>query len=802
MNRLIDKENKKDKFITDTLLPYLFELIEDSDEPYEVAEQVASMYIFPYRTNDGVRIGSMKEPGVSWYFDKDTSRKQVSSGGYRIFADEVIKPDHAVKFRQVFGEYDYIAEFSDAAVIKELLEKMSAETDYSDLWWIYAYDIFKVWNEEDFNKSLAHATKSMDNNSFLFLPDYCEEDIKNSLIKFNVFTDVVSPSSSRLFWNKLLTKKDREKAITMFKNMGVPCSFCNGGIINENLLNFLQETARECVYPVDANNSLYEICKLSHDVIWRHISKESNSAFLEIVNDDRYNAGIVVKNVFDEFVPLSWDLFYSNWEYQVTEEENNVDSGEKASSYVKIKTESGLESQHIDAVIYDKNMISGVEKIHEFSDVCGVAEEYELNAEIDGIEFYLWIWNYSKHEELIVNILYYFTDEDNERSTVPEQYNQFILDVISTDNVEDEGYSFNIEMEEKDAFQNSEIINSIVSEFERIYPVVYSDYESLDTSEYILQIIAVTSAFSDTKSRIVTDPIWDHAYLVNGDRNEYDDIYVRCKIYDNGYEDALILWPSDDNDSYIRALATYVTDTYDVEVSIAAAESFDWKAEYLKLARDIRNFMTETFEQRSIGDINGFVANMADIRDFGEERKVWEKLKEQRAIIINQTTGKMPVNLEGWRSFLSAKYKGRCQVCGGKTVTGEQNARFFTYRMSIGPGRTPKNQLDDMESNLLCLCPTCHGGMRYGKFMGMDLSQVVEKAERYYQYIEGKIISGEMEDDFDCLIQELVDEEIEIEGFTNPIVCNVMVNGIERKLAFSWEHFMKVAFILMDGKAE
>ncbi|MCD8151164.1 MAG: hypothetical protein LUE92_16745 [Clostridiales bacterium] len=106
-----------------------------------------------------------------------------------------------------------------------------------------------------------------------------------------------------------------------------------------------------------------------------------------------------------------------------------------------------------------------------------------------------------------------------------------------------------------------------------------------------------------------------------------------------------------------------------------------------------------------------------------------------------------------------------------------------------------KNKLANLESNLFCLCPSCHGEMQYGSSMGKDMSQLVKKAQEYAKYIEEKISTEEFDDDSDCLVQEWVDNDIELKGFNRPIVCEVVVNGKQRRMAFSWEHFMKIAFI-------
>ena len=169
MNRLLDPKNPKDKFIIETLLPYLVDHIEESEFKRETADQTSSMYVFPYRTSEGTKLGSLKEPGISWYFDKNIEKKTVSSGGYRIIDESVLSEKNAANFRKTFNEYCGISEFSDHAVIKDLLEKMSMETDYTSRWWTYAYDVFTLWRKEDFNSSLEIATKGMQNDRFLFI---------------------------------------------------------------------------------------------------------------------------------------------------------------------------------------------------------------------------------------------------------------------------------------------------------------------------------------------------------------------------------------------------------------------------------------------------------------------------------------------------------------------------------------------------------------------------------------------------------------------------------------------------------
>ena len=62
---------------------------------------------------------------------------------------------------------------------------------------------------------------------------------------------------------------------------------------------------------------------------------------------------------------------------------------------------------------------------------------------------------------------------------------------------------------------------------------------------------------------------------------------------------------------------------------------------------------------------------MDDIQDFGMEKRIWNRMKEHRDMIIAQDTEEIPNNLFGGKDFLRSKYKGRCQLCGGKIDMSE-----------------------------------------------------------------------------------------------------------------------------------
>ena len=781
MNRLLDKSNKKDKFIIDTLLPYLVKHMEESEYD-DAVEQIVSMYVFPYKTEQGTRVGSLREPGISWYFSKDDKSDIKSSGSYRVFDLSVLSDNQATEFRKLFREYCDIEEFSDTAVIKDLLEKMSKESEYTKEWWTYAYDVFTLWNVQDFNSSLSKATENMANNSFLFLENTYTRALKDRLIQFNVFEDIKNETSNSEFWNKIL-KADYEKAIDMLQRMGVPYKFAGKTLINPCIIDFFETISSEVEFPVTMETDEYEICELCQDIMLSLFCNHYD-LFAKFISEDESSNGLVIRNINDEFVPLSWSLFYSEKDYMEQEEEENISDNEKEYEI----TESRMELHHVNAKLYDKKYLSLFREVYEFSEVCEHVEEYSLGIEVEAIEFYKWLWYYSKHIELAQNILFYYSDEE-------EIYTDadivFALEVLGTDGVWDEGYAFNFEVNADKAFENCNVLNKLCKNFSDIYCTVKEEGELLDKSLFFPQL---TGAINDGSAyqRVLTDSIWDRVFVVDGEPGIYYGKYVVCR--DESGDRKIFLWKSGTIDSYVIGLAQYVADFFNVEVNIGDLSEVDWKKAYINLVNGIRSFINYHVDVVPTDEVYKYIADMNDIVTFGEEKALWLRLKEQRRQLVEAQKGDTPFELLDNRNFLKAKYNGRCQICGNIAPKNAQDSYFYTYRIV----KKSKNPLADMRYNLFCLCPTCHGELGYGRFMGQDMSDIVEKASMYASYLEDKLISEEMEDEFPCLVQELVDHEVEIEGFHEPIVCNVIVNGKERKMAFSWEHFIKIAFVFSD----
>ena len=77
------------------------------------------------------------------------------------------------------------------------------------------------------------------------------------------------------------------------------------------------------------------------------------------------------------------------------------------------------------------------------------------------------------------------------------------------------------------------------------------------------------------------------------------------------------------------------------------------------------------------------------------------------------------------------------------------------------------------------------------------MTSILTVAKEYYEQIQECL--EEKPDDADTsdsIVSEFADYKETYEGFHSPIVCDVIVNGCEHKMKFSWEHFMNLAFLL------
>ena len=801
MVRMYNKQNPKDRFMTERLIPYLIEHIEKSSNQKKMAERIAVMYIFPYKTKNGIEIGSLLDPGTNWYFiNNKQDEDKLSTDTVRIIADDIFRRDQFAKFRRLFVDFGYISEYTGNSVILGLIKKMSQESDCTEMWWSLAYEVFSQCTPETFKLDLSEATKNIHDNYFLFRDNSVPDALKSKLIKNGVFKDVFTYAGKKQFLEKI-KPSERNKAYKLLNCMGISDSFVtiedNLQMINPNILCAVNELA-EFDYPLDNQSRSYQKCELLHELIWNYIYPESPKAVERAINDEEivYADGIPVLNVRGEFVPVSWDLFYSSAEIRAACDNELEETTEI--------TDNGFEYLHVDVERNNTDFIKQYEKMHLFSESDEKYEDYnfiEIDESTDEIGFYKWIWSYAPHQELGENILEYYSSEDAESmEIIPDEENDFILDVLNETELEDQ-YYFGINLKQSEAFISAEVINKTSLETDAIKVWVYGNVTSFDPKSHVSKLMEHT--YPALKRKIENDAVWNHTYLADGMNGMFPGIYVRANLFVNGIdEDMLLMCPSEDTDSYYRALRDYINNTYDVNVDLPYAELVDWGTEYENLTEEIYRFISRKKDKRTAYDLADVTADLFDIRTFGEERKLWYKLEKERDTILTANQEDSPVDIKNTRPFLSAKYHGRCQLCGQKTITGEQNAHFYTYRII----KQKDNHLANLESNLFCLCPSCHGELGYGDFMGRDMTEISKKALSYAVYLKKHIQEKDMEDNYPCLIKEVFDdqqinqdEKAKLKGFKNPIVCRVTVNGKKRLMAFSWEHFIRIAFILSEA---
>ncbi len=357
--------------------------------------------------------------------------------------------------------------------------------------------------------------------------------------------------------------------------------------------------------------------------------------------------------------------------------------------------------------------------------------------------------------------------------------------------------SFKLE-ELLDCISTSYIDNDILSRFIDVFEnLQYSDFEINFSKYYLLNtnntpVKANELIIPDGKAEIDEDLLLSPSYS-----SKCISFLEQFDCFKNNRYNFVL-----DNLIDIKAKYEYpehISDDIDLpeppvqdEIPSFAIQSFNWKKEYFRLIRDIRSFMKETRPIIRSDELYGEICELNDIQNFGEEKRIWNLLKEKQNKIINSDSIESPDDYSNWRQFLSAKYKGHCQLCGMRTAVSYQDSYFWTFRIV----KESDNRLANIKSNLFCLCPACHGKMRYGNLLGKDLSKVVEAAEIYGNFIEEQLSNQDNSSEMPPLISELVDENNDIEGFHKPIAFNVKINGKDDyKMVFSWEHFMRIAFI-------
>ena len=805
MDRPFDKDSAKDKFAVEQVVPFLLERIRHAEESQRTVDLATSMCVFPYRTGKGTRLGCLGEPDTSWYFTRDGA-KTVSTKSYRILDTSVLKPDVVNGIKELLGRLELISEYSEAVVINELVDRMRNETHYTATWWECAFDVYGLWEQGKTRISLRDATSSMNNDSFLFRDEYCPPKLREQLIRFGVFRDINDAVAKEHFWDRL-PRNGEAKARELLREMGVPTTFVAGGKINHRILDLVTRIANEVDFAMSLSKDDRRLCDLCHMLLFGRIYKDSSSTLLDMITspESHFLKGIPVLNAAGQYVPLALDLFYADKDLPGSSPKKDAppfvfdEDQLKRKRRRPIAVPNSLERLRIDAKKYGKDMLDAIPSVHNFKEVVHPFSYYSLGlvGSIDGPEcFYKWVWNHSQHERLAYNILRHFSGSKYTQPTVPEEDVKLVLDVMDETEGGDSDCSFVIVMGSDAAFDEARLLNRVPRLFPNVSVVTYGKFKEFDPHRYLEDVLVGANVSGSVRRSVRADSIWDNSYLVSCDDDRYAGDYLYARVFDRrDSRPAILFWPSSDEDYYATAVARYIDDTYGTAIADYIAADVDWRAQYRSLADGVDRFLSDCRDVEPVENIYGTTARLDDVRTFAEEKRIWEGLKAHRDLLLDPSSTGSPTGKGGNRMFLSSTYQGRCQLCGTRMAMGPQRSLYWTFRMV----KKSDNELADLPANIFCLCPSCHGELQYGSYMGRDMTAIVNRSREYSSYIQRVIDSEEFDDNFPSAIEEFADDEIEIEGFHRPIVCDVIVNGIVRHMAFSWEHFMRIAFLLTDA---
>lgn len=769
----MDKE--KEKFIYSTLMPYYLDLLGSNDVDDSTYDEFAELSIFPYRTNDGTKYGSLAGENIFWYYTNEKSKNELSKQSYCILDEKAFKEAKAENLYKHLKEKlsdKYLYPFTKDAVISDILDRMEKETALSDEWWSCAIEIFPLWDKQDPGAKFKKAFSNIQTPEILLADDYCDISYQKVLFELRIFNDVRSSEGYKAYCKKI-GLDNITYAEDLLRYLGVPSSFSDGcGTVLSGVENLFKMAETKIRYPVcESDVRAYRIADLASYIYFECLSKDCNAA------DScgrKYAGCIAVKNATGAFVPIKYDLFYAS------------SIPEESITYF---------GRHYDALLVnDDYRYKRLKKLHSIEDISAF-ENYQLCgvSSMNAYAFYRWAWNYTHSKQLVSLILPTLRSVNSDQA-------EFAIAVLSKANELDalEGAEVNLQAESGLILANALTLNQIQNRDDCKITVMVSDScELINTQEVrdiIIKKVAVQNTIdANTEDAIKHAAFWDHVYMANEKataRLSMEVMYaVFCDKQKKTFTNGLLLPRVADEDCRILAIAKYIEEKYNCTIPDIAV---DWGKEYDKITAEIKKFIMKPAEictGRNYADDDD-KADLADVKTFGDEQKLWDQLKREYDIVHN---GKK-VDLIYHKAYLNVRYHGHCQICGSQTPHGI-NPYYYTFRMV----KKHENELADMIPNLFCLCPSCHGNLQYS-FLMRDLSDIYDKASKYVSLYREFCDEGYDETGNSAIAE--FEAHIASNGYkrTNvkkPIICNVVVNGESHEMDFSWEHFIRIAYVLM-----
>ena len=793
---------KKYLFSTRNLIPYFikkYDFVASSKETgpdgNAISDKIAEMAIFPYITENGTRHGKLKDSRINWYYCDDPSGNNlISTESYRILNIAEFEDATVVKLKQIFGSdgKGYLKKFSSSVVINDLVANMGKEKSYSARWWEYASDAIAKWNpNDDPGSNFEVATKGIQDSYFLFDDHYCLPEFQKLFERFYICRDIRNTNGYKEFIQKNPEKKTEDKN-RFLQYLGIPSSFIVAKKYGKGqlspIIHVLLQKIKIMGFPVRQDKKKdYDLCRLAEYIFFHVIFKEDKKFLLDLWQDKDTMRSIPVLSSKGFFLRASHSMFFVKNPAQTEIPDNQL-------NYLFVSSNYSTEQKEL--IAYDIAEVKNYSK-YSFLNV----PEYL---------FYKWVWQFTQNEDLVDNLLVLFT----KTSRIGIRDSEFPLNVLrAACREKEDGYGRKrlFAITRKSTASNIRFTLDITVDTLIRYRDVLNAVR--DAADYNICIHSPGGDpvkepwITNVKKQILdaayrTDPscysvidnnaFWKHVYIIDSKNSTVDSYgqYVNVSYIDsrNLFVDNMILLVKDRNpNSYAIAIANYIYDYLGIKLENVTV---NWKEEYNNLASQVRRFIRN--KERIIPDSELLFteSDMADIRTLDVELDKWRLLETKRKKILNNRITES--DYDYWNEFLNSKYHGRCQLCGNRTVSGIDSAHTWTYRIV----KQKDNRLANMEANLFCLCPSCHGELSYG-FKGKDLTSILTATKEYYGQIQECL--EEQPDDAeisDSIISEFADYKETYEGFHSPIVCDVIVNGCEHKMKFSWEHFMNLAFLL------
>ena len=802
MERAFNSNSSKDVFIKKVLLDYCLKTVEKDSS---VSDDVASMQVFPFIDKNGTSLGCLKDSECNWYYKTKSDINVKRADNIRILdeqmLDENCKKDAeklSKRIKAVFG--DKIEVYTASTVIDNLFGRMSKCKPLDKLWWSCLRDIYDLWDEKKIRNQFEIPTSEPNKNNYFLFNDkkYCTPEMKQLLVDNKIFTDVLSVS-----WRKKYFRSVDKKLNQLLEYCGISNKFTyfdyriGSYTYNPNLQKLFEMIYNSTYYPIDSSSKArYDLARLSEYIMLK-VFDESNIAFYRMFENKYCRNGMMVKNINSDYVSLSSSMFIIPMCYE-NEGIINIENNDFIELILDDKSYSEEFKKSVKSIIVTDDINE-----ESFEYIC-IDNLYDENYtfEYKEILLYKWIWQFNNSPAFADCILERL-DDCIFNST--DGLAVFIIDVLyNASNCLD--IRLNIVISISESFEHSEIINNV---FDKKYENVFIHYEEDDynrlsaycTDNIKRDIIKDINIEIDDNIDYNNQTFWKRIYVI--DEPSIDENYVLINVFDDDSETIIVI-PSTNELAIKRCIRKYISEQFNVEVDRMDEGLIDWKKCYNVLKSGINSFIHGTKTGDTVDYRIDRNVDFQDVFDFNEEKELWDEIRDTRKKIFSSNSRSDKPLIGPGKAYLQSTYKGYCQLCGLRTPA----QAFYQFHIVEPREFSSSESFEDVEVNILCTCPSCWGALKHG-FGQYDLTNIYNATKKYVEYfLENELELADIEGGAP-LISELYGDSYRIEELIhphneekytirNPIVIDVIVDGKERQMCFSWEHFIRIAIILNE----